>query len=50
MRRTFTLSKRHDEILVFLSKKLDINMTETIQRSIEALQEKEAKREKEVKL
>lgn len=49
MRRTFQLSKRHDEILLDLTKRLDVNMTETIQRSLEALQEKEVKREKEVR-
>lgn len=47
-RRTFTLSKRHDNILVKFSERIDISLTETIQRALEALEEKEVKREKEV--
>jgi len=49
MRRTFQLSKRHDALLATLSKKMDVNMTETIQRALESLEEKELKRDKEVK-
>ena len=48
-RRTFTLSKRHDNLLLVFSKKLDISLTETIQRALESLEEKEAKRDKEIK-
>jgi methanogenic corrinoid protein MtbC1 len=47
-RRNLTLSTRHDKMLVTLSKKLDISMTEAMQRAIELLEEKEARREKEV--
>jgi len=49
MKRTVNLSKRHNSILVSLSQKLDITYTETIQRALEALEEKEVRREKEVK-
>ena len=49
MRRTFQLSKRHDDLLQLWSVKLDISLTETVQRAIEALQEKEIKREKELR-
>lgn len=47
-RRNLTLSTRHDKMLVTLSTKLDISMTETMQRALELLEEKESKREKEV--
>jgi hypothetical protein len=49
-RRNFTFSPRHDKMLVELARKLDISMVETVQRSLELLEEKEAKREKEIKL
>lgn len=48
MRRTVNLSKRHDKILFEQSTKLDLSLTETIQRALEALEEKEAKRTREV--
>lgn len=48
MRRSFTLSKRHDRILTDISTKLDISMVDAIQRALEALEEKEAQRDKEV--
>jgi hypothetical protein len=47
-RRSFTFSGRHDKILTTVAAKLDISMVETIQRALELLEEKEAKREKEV--
>lgn len=49
-RRSFTLSNRHDKILVDISAKLDISMVDTLQRSLEALEEKEAQREKVIKI
>ncbi|MBU1567750.1 MAG: hypothetical protein KJ630_19260 [Proteobacteria bacterium] len=48
MRRTFQLSKRHDAILLLMSTKIGVNKTETIQRALEALEEKEKKRELEI--
>lgn len=47
-RRNFTLSVRHDKMLVSLSKALDVSMVETVQRALELLEEKEAKRIREV--
>lgn len=47
-RRTVDLSTRHDTILGKMMKKLDTSMVDTIQRALEALQEKETKRDKEV--
>jgi hypothetical protein len=47
-RRSFTFSGRHDKILTTVSKKLDLSMTETLQRALEALEEKEAVRDREV--
>jgi len=47
-RRNITLSSRHDKILTSLSSKLDISMTETMQRALELLEEKDAQRDKEV--
>jgi hypothetical protein len=47
-RRTVDLSTRHDTILGHLMNKLGTSMVETMQRALEALQEKEAKREKEI--
>jgi hypothetical protein len=47
-RRNLTLSPRHDKMLVTLSKKLGISMTESMQRALELLEEKEARRDKEV--
>lgn len=49
MRRSFSLSKRHDIMLTKLAVKLDISMVEVVQRSLESLEEKEAQRDKEVK-
>lgn len=45
-RRHMALSERHDRILVKLIAKLDISLTATIERAIEALEEKEAQRDK----
>jgi hypothetical protein len=47
-RRTVVLSTRHDSMLGALQKQLGTSMVETMQRALEALQEKEAKREKEI--
>jgi hypothetical protein len=47
-RRTVDLSTRHDTILCKMMKKLDTSMVDTVQRALEALQEKEAQREKEI--
>lgn len=47
-RRSFTLSNRHDRILTDISEKLDISMVDTLQRALEALEEKEAQRDKEI--
>lgn len=44
-RRNVTLSKRHDAILVKLAAKLDVSLTGVIERSLEALEEKEAQRD-----
>jgi hypothetical protein len=47
-RRTVDLSTRHDTILGKMMDQLGTSMVETMQRALEALQEKEAKREKEI--
>jgi hypothetical protein len=47
-RRTVDLSTRHDTILGKMMAQLGTSMVETMQRALEALQEKEAKREKEI--
>jgi len=47
-RRSFTFSGRHDKILTNTAAKLDISMVETLQRALEALEEKEAQRDREV--
>ena len=47
-RRSFSFSKRHDKILTDLSAKINTSMVETLQRALEALEEKEAQRDKEV--
>lgn len=47
-RRSFSLSTRHDKILTSLAAKLDISMVEVFQRALESLEEKEARREREV--
>ena len=49
MRRTVNLSKRHDDILTDQARRLGVSLTETIQRALEALEEKEAKRTKDLK-
>jgi hypothetical protein len=49
MKRTVNLSKRHDDILLEQSGNLGVSYTETIQRALEALEEKEARRERELK-
>ena len=48
MRRTVNLSTRHDRILLELSKSIGVSLTEVVQRGIEALEEKEAIRNKEI--
>lgn len=47
-RRNLNLSERHDKLLCGLAKKLGVTMSETMQRALEALEEKEARRVKEV--
>lgn len=47
-RRSFAFSGRHDKILTDTAKKLDISMVETLQRALEALEEKEAERNAKV--
>jgi hypothetical protein len=47
-RRNFTFSARHDKILVAISAKLGVSMTEALQRALESLEEKEAVRDKEL--
>lgn len=47
-RKNIDLSNRHNQILLTLSARLGVSQTETVQRAIEALEEKEAKREKEI--
>jgi hypothetical protein len=47
-RHSYTLSNRHDAILHKLSKKLDISLVNTIERALEALEEKDAARDREV--
>jgi len=47
-RRNFTLSTRHDRILLELSRSIGVSLTEVVQRGLEALEEKEAVRNKEV--
>jgi len=49
MRRTVNLSTRHDKILTDHSRLLGVSLTETVQRALEALEEKEAKRTKDLK-
>jgi hypothetical protein len=48
-RRTISLSPRHDKMLTALASKLDATKTGTIERALEALEEKEARRDKELK-
>lgn len=45
-RRNVALSNRHDAILVKLAAKLGVSLTGAIERGIEALEEKEAQRER----
>ena len=47
-RRNLNLSDRHDKLLRGLSKRLGVTMSETMQRALESLEEKEARRVKEV--
>jgi len=47
-RRTVDLSTRHDTILGKLMIVLGTSMVETMQRALEALEEKQAARDKEV--
>jgi hypothetical protein len=45
-RRNITLSPRYDKMLVALSNKLEISMTETMQRAVELLDETEAAKDR----
>lgn len=47
-RRTVDLSKRHDAILNSMMDKLGTSMVDTMQRALDALEEKEAARDREV--
>ena len=47
-RHAYTLSNRHDAILLKLAKKLDASFVNTMERALEALEEKEAARDREV--
>jgi predicted transcriptional regulator len=47
-RRTISLSPRHDKMLSALASKLDTTKTSTIERALESLEEKEARRDREV--
>ncbi len=44
--RGISLSDRHHKLLDMLSKKLSVNFSQTVARALEALEEKEAEREK----
>lgn len=48
IRHAYTLSPRHESILQKLSKKLDASLVNTMERALEALEEKEARRDKEI--
>lgn len=48
MRRTVNLSKRHDQMLTEHAKKMGLSFTETFQRALEALEEKEVKRYRDI--
>jgi macrodomain Ter protein organizer (MatP/YcbG family) len=47
-RRSIIFSHRHNEMLERLSKELGVTLTETLQRALEALEEKEHRRKLEV--
>jgi len=47
-RHNFLLSDRHENLLIALSKKIGVNMTDVVQRSLEALEEKEFKRDRKI--
>jgi predicted transcriptional regulator len=49
-RRTISLSPRHDKMLTLLAEKLDTTKTATIERALESLEEKEARRDKEIRV
>lgn len=49
MRRTVSLDRMHDKILTDHSKRLGVSYTEIIKRALEDFNEKEAKREKEIR-
>ena len=46
--RSINLSNRHNEILNRLKKKLDISLSAVVSRSLELMEEKEARRSREV--
>lgn len=48
MQRNISLTARHDSKLSTLATKLGISRSEVIRRAIDALEEKEAQRDKEV--
>lgn len=48
VRHAYTLSDRHEAILKKMSKKLDASFVNTMERALEALEEKEARRDKEL--
>lgn len=45
VRHAYTLSNRHEAILQRLAKKLDASYVNTMERALEALEEKEAQRD-----
>lgn len=47
-RHTYSLSDRHETILQRLAKKLDTSLVNTMERALESLEEKEARRDKEI--
>jgi hypothetical protein len=46
--RTINLSSRHNILLDSLKSKLGVSLSETVSRALEALEEKEAQRDREV--
>lgn len=49
VRHAYTLSTRHEGILQKMAKKLDASLVNTMERSLEALEEKEAQRDKGIR-
>lgn len=48
VRHTYSLSDRHEAIMQKLAKKLDTSFVNTMERALESLEEKEAKRDREI--